>query len=177
MFKFSNIYLERAIFSLGILIAVYILTFISRKIIDIFFTQIKARIRTEVTLAKTRTVRNLLKNILGGVLYFIAILVILDHWGLNIFPILTGAGILGLAFSFGSQTLVKDVLAGFFIIFEDQFSLGDKVKILTHEGVVHNVTLRLTVLKDKNGNLIYIPNSQITAVIRYNSKPKISSIH
>ena len=72
--------------------------------------------------------------------------------------------------SFGAQTLVKDIIAGFFIIAENQFNIGDKIQIGKLEGEVNKMTLRLTVLKDKNGNLIYIPNSQITTVIKLSEK-------
>jgi small conductance mechanosensitive channel len=84
---------------------------------------------------------------------------------MNITPLITGAGILGLAFSFGAQTLVKDLIAGFFIILENQYNVGDQVKLNTEEGVVDKITLRATVLKDKKGNLIYIPNSEIKKVV------------
>jgi small conductance mechanosensitive channel len=120
-------------------------------------------------LARTRTIRSLLKNLIDAVLLLITLLIILSSWGVNIIPILTGAGVLGLAFSFGAQTLVKDIIAGFFIILEDQFDVGDTVEIAKIEGEVYKMTLRVTVLKDKKENLIYIPNSQITTVKKLKS--------
>ena len=159
--------LNHIVISLITLVVTIVVTLFFKKGIDIIFAGVKKKIVQERTLAKTRTIRALLKNIIDFILFFIAILVILSDWGFNIIPILTGAGILGLAISFGSQTLIKDLISGFLIIAEDQFDIGDQVKIGNYEGEVYELTLRLTILKDAKGNLIYIPNSQIISVIRY----------
>ena len=116
--------------------------------------------------ATTKTLRSLLKNIIDTVLIVTGILVILSYWGVNIAPILTGAGILGLAFSFGAQTFVKDVISGFLIVLENQFNIGDFIRVDKYEGEVYRMTLRMTVLRDKMGNLVYIPNSQISTVVK-----------
>ncbi len=160
-------FLNHIVVSLIILAVTIVVTLFLKKGIDIIFAGVKKKIVKERTLAKTRTIRALLKNIIDFILFFIAILVILSNWGFNIIPILTGAGILGLAISFGSQTLIKDLISGFLIIAEDQFDIGDRIKTGNFEGEVYLLTLRLTILKDAKGNLIYIPNSQITSVIRY----------
>ncbi|MGB9707324.1 MAG: mechanosensitive ion channel family protein, partial [Microgenomates group bacterium] len=144
-----------------IFIGYIIVSNIIKKAIDRLFGGIKKRISHERMLAKTKTIRGFLKNIVDAVLLFIALLMILSQFGVNITPILTGAGVLGLAISFGSQTLIKDLISGFFILIEDQFNVGDYVKIGNFKGEVYKLTMRLTVLKDKEGNLIYIPNSQI----------------
>ena len=159
------------IFTAIILLSTMILSIILKKTIDTIFLSVRKRVISGYLIAKTKTVRALLKNTTDGVLYLMALLIILANWGINIGPILTGAGILGLAVSFGSQTLVKDVIAGFFIIFEDQYNLGDNIKIIDkYEGKVEKLTLRLTVLRDSKDNLIYIPNSQILAVIKKSDK-------
>jgi len=178
MTNLPQFYLDRTVFSLAILMVAYFISLFLKKTIDFTFARVKGRMsKHEVIVAKTRTIRYVIKNVITVVFFFIAMLMILAQCGLNLGPIMTGAGIIGLAFSFGSQTLVKDIIAGFFIIIEDQFNIGDKIKVAKDiEGVVSNITLRLTVLKDRDGNLIYVPNSQITTVTRYNSKPKISSI-
>lgn len=82
----------------------------------------------------------------------------------NIGPLLAGAGILGLAFSFGAQSLVKDVIAGFFILVENQFGVGDVIEIAGKSGSVERMTLRVTVLRDGEGTMHVIPNSAITTV-------------
>ncbi len=82
----------------------------------------------------------------------------------NVTPLLAGAGVLGLAVSFGAQSLVKDFFAGFFILLEDQFSVGDVVDIENRSGVVERMTLRLTQVRSLDGTLHSIPNGTITAV-------------
>ncbi|OGK20376.1 hypothetical protein A3C98_05520 [Candidatus Roizmanbacteria bacterium RIFCSPHIGHO2_02_FULL_37_15] len=164
----ADFYLNRLFFSAGALAVTLLLSYFLKKSIDLVFTGVKRKVADNYVLAKTRTIRSLLKNIIDVALFLVAILIILSDWGINIAPILTGAGILGLAFSFGAQTLVKDLIAGFFIVAENQFNIGDKIQIGKLEGEVNKMTLRLTVLKDKSGNLIYIPNSQITTVIKLN---------
>ncbi|MBI4009017.1 mechanosensitive ion channel [Candidatus Roizmanbacteria bacterium] len=169
MLNFSTDYLNKLIFSVGILIATFIFAYFIKKSIDFVFIGMKKRLSNGYVLAKTQTIRSILKSISDVLLYLIAALIVIAHWGVNILPILTGAGILGLAFSFGAQTLVKDLIAGFFIIVENQFNIGDRIKVANFEGEVIRMTLRITVLRDKKGNDIYIPNSQITSLIRLNS--------
>lgn len=136
----------------------------------LFFDQIGSHLSKPQTMAKTRTIRSLIKHSISAVVSISVLIMILAQWGVNITPLLTGAGILGLAISFGSQTLVKDIISGFFIIVENQYNVGDEVRIIDkYEGKVLAVTLRLTVLRDKEGNKIFIPNSQITTVVRKKS--------
>jgi len=161
---------NRFLTSFFVIIAYFIFSFILKKTIDGLFLGIKKKVKEEKILAKTKTLRSILKNTIDTILFFIAVLIILSQFGINITPILTGAGILGLAVSFGSQTLIKDLIAGFLIIIENQYNVGDWVKIGNFEGQVYKITLRLTILKDEKNNLIYIPNSQIATVIRINKK-------
>jgi moderate conductance mechanosensitive channel len=162
--------LGRLLFTLGVLISTLILSYLLKKSLDIFFNRIRLRITSERTITRTTTLKNLFKNVLDITLLLTALLTIMSYWGINIMPILTGAGILGLAISFGAQTFIKDVIAGVFIILEDQFHIGDKVRTGELEGEVVSITLRLTVLQDKTKNMIYIPNSQITTLIRLEGK-------
>lgn len=162
----TDFYLNKLFFTLGVLVVTFIISTFIKKSLDLVLIGVKKKVANSNILAKTRTIRSLLKNIIDVVLLLTAVLIILSHWGVNITPILTGAGILGLAFSFGAQTLVKDLIAGFFILAENQFNVGDKIQIGKLEGEVYKITLRMTVLKDKKENLIYIPNSQITTVIK-----------
>lgn len=113
---------------------------------------------------RTKTLYRTLTATLKVVIIFLAILMILDELKINLAPFIAGAGIIGLAVSFGSQSLVKDFVSGVFILIEDQFRKGDKVKIGNFEGIVEDFTLRKTVLRDEEDVLHYIPNSQITAV-------------
>src|SRR5690606_35032709 len=98
------------------------------------------------------------------VLYFIGTVIILDMFNINTSSILATAGIGGLAIGFGAQSLVKDVITGFFILFEDQFSVGDYVKIDSYEGIVEELGVRVTKLRDFSGELHIIPNGNINTV-------------
>lgn len=89
---------------------------------------------------------------------------ILALCGLNLQPLLASAGIAGIAIGFGSQALIKDVLTGFFILFDDQYALGDKVQIAGVKGTVEEISLRRTILRDDDGSLYTIPNSEIRVV-------------
>ena len=79
-------------------------------------------------------------------------------------PILTSAGILGLAVGFGAQSLVKDVISGFFILLEDQYGVGDAVRIGDLEGAVEHMTLRITILRNFEGHVHVIPNGIVTSL-------------
>jgi small-conductance mechanosensitive channel len=99
-----------------------------------------------------------------AIIFFLAAMQILPLLGLDIKPLLASAGIAGLAIGFGAQTLVKDVINGFFILLEDQFHLGDVVQIGGVKGTVEDMTLRRTALRDGDGTLHFIPNSEIKVV-------------
>ena len=101
------------------------------------------------------------------IIYTIMVIMILEQVGVMVEPILAGAGIIGLAFGFGGQYLIKDIITGFFIILENQYNVGNLIKIGDIEGEVIKLTLRTTILKDKKGNYIYISNSEIKNVIVY----------
>ncbi|MCP8967471.1 mechanosensitive ion channel family protein [Ectobacillus ponti] len=117
--------------------------------------------RREATLAK------LCQNILTYTVYFVAMAMALEAMGIHIAALLAGVSIAGLAVGFGAQNLVKDVVTGFFIIFEDQFSVGDQVKINDIAGTVEEVGLRTTRIKAVDGEIYFFPNSMITKVANY----------
>jgi moderate conductance mechanosensitive channel len=109
-----------------------------------------------------RTLAEVTYSIGVFVILFVAGLQTLSLLGLNLGPLLASAGIAGLAIGFGAQTLVKDWINGFFILFEDQFNIGDTVRMAGVKGVVEEMSLRRTVLRDDDGTLHMVPNSQIT---------------
>jgi small-conductance mechanosensitive channel len=110
-----------------------------------------------------RTVAQLLRSVGRLLIIALALLMTLNQF-INIGPILAGAGILGLAVSFGAQSLVKDVITGFFMLVENSISVGDTVEIAGKTGTVERVTLRVVRLRDVDGTLHIIPNGQITTV-------------
>jgi moderate conductance mechanosensitive channel len=105
------------------------------------------------------------------VLYIIILIMVLSLFGVNTAPIITGAGIIGLAIGFGSQALVKDIVTGVFILAENQYGIGDKIKIGLAEGEVTKISIRSTVLKDEAGNCHYISNGSISNVINMSKTP------
>ncbi len=113
------------------------------------------------------TIMKLLQNILTYAVYFIAIIMILSNLNVNVSAILAGAGVVGLAVGFGAQSLVKDIITGFFIILEDQFAVGDRVRIGQFEGDVEMIGLRTTKIKSWTGEVNIIPNGSIIEVTNY----------
>jgi small conductance mechanosensitive channel len=98
------------------------------------------------------------------VILTLAGLMILQELGVQIGPILAGAGIVGLAFGFGGQYLIRDVISGLFIILENQYRIGDVVRIKEISGLVEEITLRKTTIRDIDGIVHHIPHGEITLV-------------
>ncbi|HHY70884.1 MAG TPA: mechanosensitive ion channel family protein [Thermoanaerobacterales bacterium] len=116
---------------------------------------------------KRKTLAGLLKSIVRYVTYFVAVVNILQIFGIETASLLTAAGIGGLAVGFGAQNLVKDIISGFFIILEDQYNVGDYVETAGVSGTVDEIGLRTTKLRDFGGQLHIIPNGQITRVTNH----------
>jgi small conductance mechanosensitive channel len=114
---------------------------------------------------RARTAAKLVRNVGRAVLFVVGTLMVLNQLDFNISPLLASAGVVGLAISFGSQSLVRDYVTGFFLQLEHQFALGDMVRIGTAEGTVENITLRLVYVRDGTGGLHMIPNGQINQVV------------
>ena len=110
-----------------------------------------------------KTISQLLRSVGWVVITVIALLLTFNQF-IDIGPILAGAGILGLAVSFGAQSLVKDVISGFFILFENQFAIGDVIEAGGKSGVVEKMTLRVVQLRDVEGAMHVIPNGEIKVV-------------
>ena len=110
-----------------------------------------------------RTISQLLRGVGRIIAFSIAVLLTIDVF-MDIGPILAGFGILGLAVSFGAQSLVKDIISGFFILLEDQFAVGDVISVAGTSGVVEKMTLRVVMLRDMKGTVHVVPNSEIKVV-------------
>lgn len=120
---------------------------------------------------RIQTLQNGFASVFRIMVWALAVVTIMPEFGVNISPILTGIGIGGLVLGIGSRNVVQDYWAGFFVLMEDQFRVGEKVKIADIEGIVHDFTLRRTILKDENGFFSYIPNGQINKVTNYSRQP------
>ena len=106
------------------------------------------------------------------VIYVVILLMVLILFDIDIRPILAGAGVIGLAIGFGAQSLVKDFVSGLFILVENQYGIGDTVKIGSFEGRVERITMRSTVLKNDNGETYYISNGLIKDVTNMSQEKK-----
>jgi moderate conductance mechanosensitive channel len=128
--------------------------------------QLLERIRERDQRAQQRalTLAAVLRNIASVVIYGIAALMCLGELDVNLGPLIAGAGIAGLAIGFGAQSLVRDFLAGMFIVLEDQYGVGDDINLGEASGSVEKVTLRTTWLRDDRGTLWVVPNGEIKRV-------------
>lgn len=119
---------------------------------------------------KEKRAKTLARLLLGAgniIILIIALVAILQSFGIDPMPVVAGAGVLGFAIGFGAQALIKDFIAGIFIFAENQFAVGDKVKIGAVEGIVYNMGVRSTVIIDNDGNFVFIPNGTIANVVNY----------
>ena len=117
-----------------------------------------------IRVQKIRTMASVITSVGVFVIFFWAILEALPLFGLNLGPLLASAGIAGLAIGFGAQTLVHDFINGFFILLENQYDIGDNVRIAGVKGTVEAMTLRHTLLRDDDGTVHIVPNSEIKIV-------------
>ena len=128
----------------------------------------KVTISTTVAAARreqrAQTMGSLLRSISTGVVFTIAAIMVLSEIGVDVAPLIASAGIIGVALGFGAQSLVKDFLSGVFLVFEDQFGVGDVVDLGEASGTVEAFGLRVTRLRDVNGTVWYVRNGEILRV-------------
>lgn len=113
---------------------------------------------------RAQTLSAIFRGVAQSLLFFVGVMVALQQAGLNITPILASAGIVGIAIGFGAQSLIKDLFAGLMILFEEQYSVGDTIKIGDVTGTVEALTLRSTRVRGSDGALTMFPNGNITTV-------------
>ena len=123
------------------------------------------------------TIGSLLRSLSTGIIFGAGSLMILDLLGVSVIPIVASAGIIGLAVGFGAQSVVEDFLRGLFMLGEDQFGVGDRVDVGLVNGFVERVTLRTTVVRDPNGILWHIPNSEINFVANESQLSNRAVVH
>jgi moderate conductance mechanosensitive channel len=158
-----------------IIVAFFVLAFggraINRAMTRLAATQVRLfrdPIAAEAAAARRRdralTIGSILRSALNFTVALVAMAMVLAELGLNLAPIVASAGILGVAIGLGSQSLVKDFISGLFLIVEDQFGVGDHVRIDNVEGIVESVGLRSTTIRAADGVLWFIRNGDITKV-------------
>ena len=156
--------IEKAVSIFIILVAAYIIMRFRYKFIK------RAFLFATINESKKQSLIVMLMSLTKYVIYIVAALFVLNQF-IDITPLLAGAGIVGLAIGFGAQSLVKDVIAGFFIMFEEQLLVGDFVNINNEvEGTVEEIGLRMTAIREWSGKKFYISNSDIRTVRNYNRK-------
>lgn len=114
--------------------------------------------------SRARSISSVLTNTAVVMIWAIALLIVLDIVGINLGPLIAGAGIAGVALGFGAQTLVRDCIAGLFMLLEDQFGLGDVIDVGEATGTVEEISLRVTVLRGGDGTVWHVPNGEIRRV-------------
>ncbi len=114
--------------------------------------------------ARAETITAVLRSVATGIIGVFAGVYILGILGLNLGPLIAGAGLAGVALGFGAQSLVRDFLSGIFLLIEDQYGVGDVVDLGEASGTVEQVTLRVTRLRDQNGTVWHVPNGEIRRV-------------
>lgn len=153
----------------GVKIGLIVLgAFVAYRIVRLVVGRFEKFIRKEKTVVATevekraKTLGRIVQTGLLAVILIIAFMMIIKELGLDIGPIIAGAGILGLAIGFGAQSLVKDVISGFFILLENQYRVGDVVQVAGIGGLVEQMSLRTTVLRDLEGKVHYVPNGSVS---------------
>ncbi|ALN77687.1 MULTISPECIES: mechanosensitive ion channel family protein [Staphylococcus] len=167
---YSNL-LTKLIIVLIYVLAAFIVTRILNKVIAQFF-KVNNKSKKTPRAKRSKTLITLVQNVVGYIVWFITGTTILSKFGISVESILAGAGVVGLAIGFGAQTLVKDIITGFFIIFENQFDVGDYVSIKNNsspiaEGTVKSIGLRSTRIMSITGELSTIPNGTMSEVTNF----------
>lgn len=182
----AEFFVARPLRILIILLVAWLLNRLARRAIRVFVNRLtsddasttKQRIRrftprslqaSEVhsnlrTAARAETIGSVLKSIASIVIYSVAVFTVLAEVGINLAPLIAGAGIVGVALGFGAQSLVKDFLSGLFMLAEDQYGVGDIINVGEAEGTVEIVNLRTTRLRDLDGTVWHVPNGEIRRV-------------
>jgi small conductance mechanosensitive channel len=154
-------------------IVIVVIAFILTRILKALTTRLiqisKANTRVaQIREQQTRTMAGLLYSVGAAIIVVLAFLFALPEFGFNVTPVAAVAAVASLAVGFGAQTLVKDLINGFFIVFEDQYVVGDMIQVNGETGRVEYLTLRRTVLRNVTGAIVTIPNSLIGQVANLN---------
>ena len=150
---------------IGVLIIAFILTrllkAVARKVSGLSQQE---KLPSAFRAQQIRTISAVIYSVGVFIIIFVTALQVLPLLGINMGPLLASAGIAGVAIGFGAQTLVKDFINGFFILVENQYDIGDTIRIAGVQGTVEMMTLRRTILRDSDGTVHNVPSSQITTV-------------
>lgn len=175
---------SNVLFAIVLIIVAGIIVKVVNRIIENYFTfkskaKLKGRKPKQGNAKRNKTLINVLQNAVSIFVWFVVFVMVLETFGVPVATLLAGAGVVGLAIGFGAQSLVKDMLTGFFILLENQFDTGDFVRINTSgttvaEGEVLSMGLRITKIQGYEGELFIIPNGTINEVINFSKYNSIS---
>jgi len=150
------------------IVLIVIVTLIVMKVVRVISSRLSVlflkKEQDEESKKRAHTLSSVIKNLLSVVILVIALMTIFGQLGIEIGPLLAAAGIVGLAIGFAGQSLVKDVINGFFILLWDQIRVGDVVQVAGRGGLVEKINLKMTVLRDLAGNVHFVPNGTIDVV-------------
>ncbi len=162
------------------LLGALLFSFIAQRLVLFFVARMRRRADALVgngrRAAQLRTVASIVRAGAYGLIGFYLFLQVLGTVGASLSPFVASAGVIGLGISFGAQSLFKDMLNGLFILIEDQYSVGDTIKIAGLQGVVEDLTLRCTKLRDGDGTLNIVPNGQIATVSNLSRDFSVASL-
>ena len=166
--KYGKLLGDWTIHSMPKLLLIIVLTLVAVKLIQLTASRLSSLMTRKKMDVESRkradTLGSVIQNLLYIILFSVALVSFLGQVGVEIGPILAAAGVVGLAVGFGAQSLVKDMINGFFILLEDQIRVGDVVQIAGKGGLVEKVNLKMTILRDLEGNVHFINNGQIDIV-------------
>jgi len=173
--KMFSIYIEKLVLNFGriiikgirILLIFVFAFFLNRFLFKIFKKYLENKIKNGLDGEKRKRIQTLTSTIGGTlrlVIWLLTFLIVLSELGINIGPILASLGLVGFAVSMAAKDILSDFISGIFVLLEDQYHVGDKIKVGNLEGEVVEFNLRRTIIKDENGVFHLIPNSQIKIV-------------
>ncbi len=165
-------FLEHGVPILAIILFSYLLYRVSKRAMPAIVERSvrvrgKGRRAREELAKRSQTLSGIFIQTVGGIILIVALFMLLSEVGVNVVPLLAGAGVAGIAIGFGAQSLIRDVLNGLFILLEDQYNKGDWVEIAGVNGLVDEVNLRRTVLRNLDGSACTIPNGEVKTVVNY----------
>jgi small conductance mechanosensitive channel len=155
--------------AIDVVVMVFLMRFAAALIRTAFELFEKRALSRGETSAKRRsqTLSAIFSGVAQSAIFFVGLMMLLQHLDINVTPILASAGVVGLAIGFGAQSLIKDFFAGFMILLEDQYNVGDTIKVGETSGTVERLTLRVTLIRALDGSLTTIPNGTINTVSNF----------
>ena len=163
------------------IVAILVIAFVLQRICLFFVRRLQRLAEHQVANAprarQLRTMASIFRATSYGVIGFIVLLHVLSIFSINLTPLLASAGVVGVGIGLGAQSIFKDMLNGIFILVEDQYNVGEVVKIAGLQGTVEDLSLRCTTLRDGDGTLYTIPNSQIATVSNLSRDYSIATVN